>query len=172
MTRRQILVTCSPRSYWVLWGKNYCINSCTEGEKSSCCFIPKVGLHHVLGRGVLFPSKGLHHEREKVVLFLCSEAVKSLYSCIKSDWMPFCEVFYFQVRVYIMNWVNCSKIHNWGVLLWIQGEEWIVMQNVEIGACGRLRYSSRYSSWSKIYFWLKNEQPHTWMDRSLFESTW
>ena len=26
----------------------------------------------------LFPSEGLHHEREKVVLFLCSEAVESL----------------------------------------------------------------------------------------------
>ena len=26
----------------------------------------------------LFPSEDLHHEREKVVLFLCSEAVKSL----------------------------------------------------------------------------------------------
>ena len=56
-----------------------------------------IGPIHVLnerkGRGVLFPrrvytmpsvvvflflSEGLHHEREKVVLFLCSEAVESL----------------------------------------------------------------------------------------------
>ena len=29
---------------------------------------------------VLFPSEGLHHELEKEVLFLCSEAVKSLDS--------------------------------------------------------------------------------------------
>ena len=29
---------------------------------------------------VLSPSEGLHHEREKVILFLCIEAVKSLDS--------------------------------------------------------------------------------------------
>ena len=84
-TQRQISVTCSPRSYRVLLGKNYWTDSCTEGEKMSWCFIPKDGLHYALGCGVLFPSKGLYHEREKVVLFLCSEAVESLYSYIKSE---------------------------------------------------------------------------------------
>ena len=49
------------------------------------CFIPKEGLHHALVCGVLFPIEGLYHEREKVVLFLCSEAVESLYSYIELD---------------------------------------------------------------------------------------
>ena len=41
----------------------------------------------------LLPSEGLHHEREKVVLFLCSEAVESLDSYKKSGLLPFCGVF-------------------------------------------------------------------------------
>ena len=34
---------------------------------------------------VLFPSEGLHHKHEKIVLVLFSEAVKSFYSYIESD---------------------------------------------------------------------------------------
>ena len=41
--------------------------------------------------------------------------------------------------------------------------EWIVMQDVELGACG----SSRYSSWRDIYFWLKSVEPQTCMTRSI-----
>ena len=42
---------------------------------------------------ILFLSEGLHHEREKVVLFLCSEVVEILESYNESYWLPFCEVF-------------------------------------------------------------------------------
>ena len=41
----------------------------------------------------IFPSEGLHHEREKIVLFLLSEAVKILDSYHKSYWLSFYEVF-------------------------------------------------------------------------------
>ena len=57
-TQRQISVTCSPRYYQVLWGKNYWTDSCTEWEKRSWCFIPNEGLHHALGCGVFIPKWG------------------------------------------------------------------------------------------------------------------
>ena len=66
-------------------------------------FYSQGGLHHVLGCGVLLPSEGLKHECEKVVLFVCSEAVQSLYLCIKSELLQFLRGVYSQVRVYTMN---------------------------------------------------------------------
>ena len=41
-------------------------------------FYSQGGLYHALGCGVLFPNEVLHHERVRVVLFLCDEAVESL----------------------------------------------------------------------------------------------
>ena len=64
---------------------------------------------------------------------------------------------------------NCGRNYTHGSKTWstnkaghkedVYYNEWIVMQDVELGACGSSRYSSRYSSWSEIYFWLKSEQP-------------
>ena len=54
---------------------------------------------------------------------------------------------------------SCSKFEE---------TKWIVMQDVDLGVCGSLRYSS----WIEIYFWLKSVEPQTCMTWSLFDITW
>ena len=102
----------------------------------------------------LFPSEGLHYERVKVVLFFCNEAVGSLGSYNKLNWLPFCEVFYPQVGFTPWPERIVARFRIEESCFEFGETEWIIMQNMELGGFS----SSRYSSWSERYFLLKYDQ--------------
>ena len=136
-----------------------------------------IGPMHILnyrkGNGVLYPRSV--YTMHLVVIF---------YSQVRIYIINVRKLFYFYVvrqsKVFtcISNRTHCHFVRyfipKWAFTPWterivarfiieesclkIKEIEWIVIQDVELRTCGSSRYSSRYISWSLIYFWLKSEQ--------------